>query len=240
MNKIIYDIGVNNGQSSRHYLDMGHKVIGIEANPVLCNKLKKLFSKEISENKYVLIEGAISNISEDTIDLYINMDDDEWTSIFENTAARIGLVGEGTQYYKTSVKNLNLLDIFKKYGSPNYIKIDIEDADTFVLDILYTSKLKNKPDYISIELILINDIKKLLDLGYDKFKLVPQSQNKIDGHWSAGKIGEEAINFDNELEWMNTEELYKSISHCMRLDSKSGRCLSKTSGEWYDIHAKLK
>ena len=32
MNKIIYDIGVNNGQSSRHYLDMGHKVIGIEAN----------------------------------------------------------------------------------------------------------------------------------------------------------------------------------------------------------------
>ena len=82
------------------------------------------------------------------------------------------------------------------------------------------------------------DVQKLRDIGYGKFKLVAQSQNNINGHWSAGQVGEKAINFDNKLEWMNIEKLYENIFKCMRLDSKSDRCLSKITGEWYDIHAK--
>ena len=64
-------------------------------------------------------------------------------------------------------------DLLLKYGTPFYLKIDIESYDTICLESLF--KFKKLPQYISCEASSIKNIELLNSLGYSKFKLINQS-----------------------------------------------------------------
>ena len=55
---LIYDLGSHNGQDSEFYLKKGFTVVAVEANPELCEHLKRRFGREIAEGRYVLIEKS--------------------------------------------------------------------------------------------------------------------------------------------------------------------------------------
>ena len=68
---LIYDVGGHLGEDTDFYLKKGFKVVAIEANPVLAEKLRKRFQSNLSDGSLTLIDSAIA---EDTgeVDFYIN------------------------------------------------------------------------------------------------------------------------------------------------------------------------
>ena len=45
---IVFDVGMNNGDDSTHYLSKGYQVVAIEANPILVERARARFQKEIA------------------------------------------------------------------------------------------------------------------------------------------------------------------------------------------------
>ena len=58
--KIIYDFGSNNGDDISYYLLKSDLVIAVEANPVLCNHIKKRFKQQIL-NGNLIVENCVLN-----------------------------------------------------------------------------------------------------------------------------------------------------------------------------------
>jgi len=46
--RLIYDVGMNNGDDSAYYLSLGFRVVAIEANPELVEQAKLRFAREIA------------------------------------------------------------------------------------------------------------------------------------------------------------------------------------------------
>ena len=136
-------------------------------------------------------------------------------------------------------KPLNIIDIIKEYGCPDYLKCDIEGSDIILLNQLKQSDFR--PDYISCEsecignrdinldededLIVLNA---LHDLGYDNFILVNQSNN----HINETNIILPDFSFSGlENMWID----YLSMKNLIRsIDRKKYRKF----GFWFDIIAK--
>ena len=70
---LIYDVGVNDGSDSAYYLSLGFRVLGIEANPALANRLKDRFAREIEEQRYILLNVGIA-ATEDQLDFWVQDD----------------------------------------------------------------------------------------------------------------------------------------------------------------------
>ena len=74
---------------------------------------------------------------------------------------------------------MDLHHIYKYYGVPHYMKIDIEGSDTYVLESL--RHLDRRPQYISFESNknsfedLKTEVASLVQLGYSKFRAVQQA-----------------------------------------------------------------
>ena len=70
------------------------------------------------------------------------------------------------------------LEIYRTYGVPFYLKIDVEGADHLVLEEL--KSFSNRPQYVSLESEKVDfnaleaELDLLKNLGYTKFKLVQQ------------------------------------------------------------------
>ncbi len=71
-------------------------------------------------------------------------------------------------------------EIYKFYGIPYYMKIDIEGSDLDVLESIINLEFKNRPKYISIESTktswsaLLREFDIFIKLGYLKFQAIPQ------------------------------------------------------------------
>ena len=59
---LIYDVGAHKGEDSDFYLRLGFRVVAVEANPTLVDKLKQRFPDEISNGKYILVENAMDGV----------------------------------------------------------------------------------------------------------------------------------------------------------------------------------
>lgn len=165
---LIFDIGVNNGDDSAYYLFKGFKVVGVEANPRLCQALKLRFKKEIASGRFALVERAISQTSE-PVSFYINDWIDEWSALDKEVAGRSGLPTTEVQ-----VQPVKLGELFSDYGVPYYLKTDIEGGDIMVLDSLARLQL---PPYLSVEASSADYLKRLRDLGYTQFKCIDQQDH---------------------------------------------------------------
>ena len=84
--KLIYDVGVHNGDDSAYYLHKGYRVVGIEANPEIAATLRKRFATEISSGALQLIEAGIAE-GEGDLDFFVCNENTEWSSFDPNKAA---------------------------------------------------------------------------------------------------------------------------------------------------------
>lgn len=80
LNELIYDVGVNDGTDSAYYLWRGYRVLGIEASPVLAEKLREKFAPEIREGRYTLLDVGVAD-DDGTAEFWMS-DVTEW-SIFQ-------------------------------------------------------------------------------------------------------------------------------------------------------------
>jgi FkbM family methyltransferase len=207
-NNLIYDIGLHNGYDTKMYLEKGYDVIAIEANIDLVRKAETRFSKEIKEGRLKVINCAISDVDDQTLNFFVS-ELDTISSLNEEMASRAGNV-------KTyQIKTKTLCTIFKTYGKPYYCKIDIEGYDHIAIKGLIDN-FELSPKFISVENnnlsdngtvseliknetdlidLWVSSLERLKLIGYNKFKLVDQVSLEV---------------FDKNSKYVNSELYFKN------------------------------
>ena len=170
MKKIIYDLGSNNGDNIPYYLLKSDLVIAVEANPKLCEIIKKNFKKDIDNGKLV-VENCIVTVLPD------NEDRDFYLHRHHNVLSQFLAPNKSIldQYLQVKLRSRNIISIIKDYGEPYYIKIDLEHYDSYILKELLLRNIY--PKYLSIESHSGEIIDIIIQNGkYKSFKLVDGSQ----------------------------------------------------------------
>src|SRR5277367_4606637 len=168
---LIYDVGLFDGGDTAYYLFRGYKVVAVDANPLMIERARLRFSKEILDGRLTLLNIGISS-TPGTATFWIS-DLPEWSSFDRISASR-----EGKAHWPIPVATIPFSDLLAEHGIPHYLKLDIEGNDGLCIDAL---RGLNLPRYISSEDdgVLSDDetivtLESLRDVGYRRFKLVNQ------------------------------------------------------------------
>ena len=252
--RLVYDVGMNNGDDCAYYLSEGYNVVAIEANPILVQRARARFRQEIADGRLVIEWVGIVD-RPGSLPFWICDERDVFSSFDVTRAKRNGL-----KAHPIEVKCVTFDTILEKYGIPHYLKIDIEGAEPYCLKHLPPAHL---PQYVSIEAEDLQWLVHLQQLGYSQFKIVDQMRHNSNlpdlanntlfsrsakqicwyadrlknrlGHvrfprGSSGPFGEQTPG-----EWQSFEEVASNWLF-MRLGHYKSGTLNRRS--WYDFHAR--
>jgi len=166
--RLIYDVGMNNGDDCEYYLSKGCNVVAIEANPKLVQRARERFGQEIGDRR-LFIEWVGIVDQPGNIPFWICDERDVFSSFDAARAGRNGL-----KCHPIDVECVTFDTILKKYGIPHYLKIDIEGAEPYCLKHLLPTQL---PQYLSLEAEDLQGLVLLRQLGYSEFKIVDQMRH---------------------------------------------------------------
>lgn len=165
--KLIFDIGMHNGQDTKYYLKKGYKVVAVEANPLLARENSQKFSKAVADGDLIILNIGIAD-KEDTLPFYINKRLSVWSSFDREAGTR-----NNSPYEVVEVKCTTTAKLFEEYGIPYYLKVDIEGFDHYCISDIPPAT-EERPQYVSCEATDVGLIHTLYDRGYRKFKLIHQ------------------------------------------------------------------
>lgn len=168
VNDLIFDVGVNNGDDTAYYLERGYRVVGVEANPRFIEHANHRFEREIREGSLRLINAAIGS-REGTTEFHVSDGNrGVWSSLDGANASQ-----KGTPTRLIEVRCVRFGSLLEEFGTPYYLKIDIEGADHFCIEDI---DLRDPPAYVSFEANhgRLCDLFTLYAKGYASFKLIDQ------------------------------------------------------------------
>lgn len=229
--RIIFDLGMNNGDDTAHYLAMGFNVVAVEANPALCEKAARRFQTAIAERRLTILNAAIAESAGEAT-FFINLDNDHWSSLDIGWAGR-----DASRCREIKVRCVTLAGLFAEFGVPLYLKVDVEGVDLAVLEQLRGQTLL--PRYTSVEdcRFGFQFIDILKSCGYDGFKLLDQSTvgdmvDRTSGlpfpRGASGPFGD-----DVPGDWLTYAEMVAHYSSTVR--DRDGKRLAPRT-HWWDIH----
>ncbi len=261
---LVFDIGAHRGEDSEYYLKKGYRVVAVEAEPLHVEFLSRRFADAIAASRLILVDRAIAAHSgrcaffrNHTVSVYGTA----------NPAWAERNVEVGTKVEKIEIDCVSPAELFLRYGIPFYLKIDIEGSDLLVLNAL--QGFAARPPYLSLESDsprledILEQFATMTDLGYDRFKLVPQHLVQLQSvpaqsahgssclhefePGSSGMFGE-----DTEGRWLSASEAvanYKGIVILEQVGVAIRKGILEGSFErfldafghvpsWYDTHAR--
>jgi len=240
--KIIYDIGANNGDDTAFYLAKGFKTIAVEANPKLCVDIEDKFSAAIGSGELVVENVGVAENSS-TLPFYVNSFD-SWSSFHKASKA-----ANTNNYDVVSVETQPLSEIVEKHGTPHYIKLDIEGFELKAVSTL--NSLEEQAPFLSFE--INEDWKEILQtmkkLGYKKFQIVRQGPDMLPPCPRPAREGKDVeINFNNHMSgpfgqdlppenWIQFSDIFTAVE-----DVFAQRKENVDRGDrpgWHDIHCAL-
>ena len=174
--QLVYDVGAHQGEDTEFYLKKGFKVVAVEANPVLAEKLREKFWSNIVDGSLVVVSSAIAETAGE-VSFYVN-DHSEWGTLQPAFAERNASMGSPSKLIK--VRAARFPEVLAAHGVPHYLKIDVEGSDVLCLEGLTETPVR--PRYISIESekrswqSLLREFELMKKLGYTKFKIVDQEE----------------------------------------------------------------
>jgi FkbM family methyltransferase len=237
------------GSDSRYFLDEGHRVVAVEANPELAGKARQEFQDDIAGGRLTVLNFALAD-EPGEIELVLCGDDLGASSIFGDKIAHRKPFGTLT------VPTITFAQLVGQFGVPDYVKVDIEGADRHCILAMGRD---NRPRYLSFE--ADHDLEELMahmaSIGYRQFKLIGQcsflelGNERSLGHRSRRKLMR-WLGFDQPLSvrragrwfrlmhssgpapwvsdgnWYSAAILLSKWNHARRHNQLSG---------WYDVHA---
>lgn len=247
-NRLIFDIGANDGSDTIYYLMKGFRVVAVEPVPFLYEALFKSLSKYIENDRLIVIDKCIHEEDDNTVDFVINMSWTEWSSSHAYDKGHKAFKGDCKIIKRLTI---SLPTLIKKYGSPYYLKIDIEGGEYDALKPLCNIESKFLPSFISFELNkhAFDIIELLYEIGYKKFQLIRQGEKFLPAPSFPSREGLEfrypfkssmSGPFGKDLpkhQWISLAGIIRAINealHMMRVRQEKGE-----NPGWYDIHAKL-
>jgi len=231
---LIFDLGFHVGQDTEFYLKKGFWVVAIDANPILIEEGQKKFAAYVAAGRLKLLNIGIG-ARDETLPFYVNKVLSEWSSFDKQIGTTRG------DYYVIDVPLTSLRAVMERYGTPYYIKIDIEGHDLMAVQSIQA--MTDKPRYISIENGQAHQIEELFSQGYTKFKFINQakiqdSQLPTPAREGAsieykfpfgcsGPFGEEAAG-----EWLSREDVLQLSNAYWGNPSRDANIHG-----WFDLHA---
>lgn len=263
---LVYDIGMHRGEDTAYYLKRGLRVVGIEADPDHAAYCRAQFTDTLAQGQLVIVEGAIADTNEPQIKFYKNLENSVWGTVDTAWVARNER--RRTHHQVFMVRVLDLRECFQTYGAPDFLKIDIEGADTAVLRAL--QRCDARPAYLSLESDMVSfvrlegEIRLLCELGYNAFRAVqqgyrePRTVKLSNGTAHTFHYGDSGPLPDAGAgRWENTEQIlqtYRAIFRQYRLFGTESWLWQQQWGEamirkigvvrhvefpgWYDTHAR--
>ena len=175
---LIFDVGLHRGEDTAYYLAKGYRVVALEADPRLVAFCRERFRNEIAANRLRVVAGVITEDSTlETVPFYVNRRKSVWST---SRADWVELKKRlGSKIEAINAARVDILKSFHEFGTPHYLKIDVEGVDRHVLRTL--SRLPDRPKYLSFESekvsfeSLLSDLEFVQGLGYQRFKVVQQA-----------------------------------------------------------------
>lgn len=244
--KLIFDFGFHNGDDTDFYLKKGFKVVAVEANPTLVAMGMERFSDHIASEQLILLNKAVTN-SLQKVEFHVNKTIDNWSSCFKSMAQ-----SQGHDIASVIVNSTTTSELIKHYGTPYYLKSDIEGMDPIVAEQIFNQT--EKPSFISFE-ISKTDYAAIFSwlyvAGYREFQLVNQmnicnkhilpNANESEGIAIDYLFGKHSSGlFGNDLAdagWMSYDELltgytkYRELKYIDNVNLALG---------WLDVHARMR
>jgi FkbM family methyltransferase len=161
---IVFDLGMYDAADTIYYLETGHRVIAVEANPALALRGQRQLAGAIAEGRLTIINKAVSH--EPEVCLTINGDNLGGSSTVCDTVA--------VPLATVAVPGVTLQSLIDEFGVPKFLKIDIEGADEFCVRSLNPM---NRPEFLSFEIggDFQGLVRHLEEIGYSRFKVIDQT-----------------------------------------------------------------
>jgi FkbM family methyltransferase len=161
----IFDLGVSDGQDTAYYLAKGFSVVGVEADPAMCDQLRSRFTTEIEAGRFHLLNNAASSKSGEMIEIHVHQ--------AHQGISGINIRPEPGGYLHYLVETIDWTTLCDKYDVPRYMKIDIEGSEGQFLVGMHANEIR--PEFVSIEAYQVGPIVALSNLGYTRFKMIDQT-----------------------------------------------------------------
>jgi FkbM family methyltransferase len=218
--QLIYDVGANNGNDTAHYLAKGFRVVAIEANPLLAGDILKRFAAEVDDGRLDVLTVGVAE-ERGVFDFFINETNDELSSFDREAGTRFD------RFHTVEVECRTFGDILTEYGTPYYLKIDIERADINCIRELNPIDL---PMYVSIEAQSVDYLTILSGHGYRQFKVIDQSTlNRPRSYRQENPFGQLATLFNHH--WCRVKRHTGWGDNPFPVGS-SGAFAEETPGDW--------
>jgi FkbM family methyltransferase len=169
MSALIYDIGLNDGRDTGHYLDEGCRVVAVDANPAMCAAMDARFRDYIRRGQLKIINRGITE-AKGQLEFWVCDDLPQWSSFHRDLASR-----HGAKHHSILVDCVPIKEIIDEFGVADYMKIDIEGNEQICIAGL-TGDIA--PKYISTEIEFYygqQQLELLSRLGYKGFKVICQN-----------------------------------------------------------------
>lgn len=122
---ILFDIGANRGDAVIAGLNKGYKVIALEPGPRV---FKELVSNFIYNTNVVPLKFAVSDSDDSLVEFYECVEDG-LSTIERSWLTDPSMPYEGKEFRTISATTITIDTLAKIYGSPDFIKIDVEGAE---------------------------------------------------------------------------------------------------------------
>jgi len=138
---LVFDIGANDGHKTAAFLELSKKVICIEPD----EENSRLLNIRFRNNKNVTVERVAISDSSGTATMHIhhaasafNTLSPKWKQLLENNGEQRW--NEDIRFMGTTqIQTTTLDELIGRYGSPDFIKIDVEGHEPWVLNGLTTA-----------------------------------------------------------------------------------------------------
>jgi|GEM_PF-833138 FkbM family methyltransferase len=240
--RLIFDVGANDGSDSWYYLSKGFRVVAVEAIPALADALGGTLAAQIDAGRLVIERQAIAD-ADGEVAFTINEDWTEWSSLFSASKASAGKATEIT------VPACTLAGLIARHGVPYYVKIDIEGGELAAVRSLATLAPEQLPPLISVE---INPwwpqvLERLRAMGYVGFQMSRQGAAHLPGLPSPSREGlDRRTVFNSSMSgpfgrdlpvggWVGIVEMVRQVM-AAQAEMDARRKAGDAPG-WYDVHA---
>ena len=162
---VIYDLGANAGNNLPYYLSRARKVVAVEANPLLVRRILHDFSLEIASGRLVVCGCVLAPYSSSSVPFYVHRRDSHLSCLVLPDGA------SHADYEVVYVPSISVVDLVRAEGEPMYMKVDLEGADSMVLEQLFHAEIY--PCYLSVELQTIKPLALIYETNrYHSFQLM--------------------------------------------------------------------
>jgi len=252
----IFDLGFYDGGDTRTYLSSGHYcVLGIEADPDLVAVANQNFAEHIASGRLRIWNAAVAPEGNATAwtTFYKSHCSKEWNSFYQTIGCRTCAPPHSVDLTTCTIVNVQSSDcssIFDSAGTPLYLKLDIEGAETGCFQAMGRFAGKPLPQFVSAEITQLEYIDALHNLGYNGFKLVRQDQlNTVQAQ--SGPWGENAIDCKTGAAWRTYGDIHAEFTAILNKPLNAteacpggvmpihGPPKPQNAYIWYDLHVRL-